>query len=132
MTWLTLLAWPAFAAHELTHAAVAYPQASVSVGLRSRRPYAEMDWTAGTPRPWIRLAHLAPTIVGCLVTAIVIATSTPLLLGLLPSNPFLAAAVGLIALNNWMAYCYPGAGDRDPFGAGNLDADHGGEDAWSA
>lgn len=110
--------WPALVLHELTHAVAAAPFASTRIRLFSDTPHAELRWQEGTPRLAIRLAHLAPTIVGVLTTALTVVTVAPVLSMGLPSNPFHALALALLLGYNWLLYCWPSRQDRRPFETG--------------
>lgn len=113
--------WPALVAHELTHAAAAAPYADARIRLFTTHPHVELHWQRGTPRLAVRVAHLAPTIVGLLCTAVLAVVAAPAFAVALPSNPFNAAALGLLLAYNWWLYCWPSASDRRPF-----DSDAGG------
>lgn len=110
--------WPALVLHELTHAVAAAPFASTRVRLFTASPHAEMHWRPGTPRLAVRLAHLAPTIVGALCTVLTAVVAAPVLSAGIPSNPFHALALGLLLAYNWLLYCWPSETDRHPFSAG--------------
>lgn len=60
-----LVMLPAVVAHELTHAAFALPFGRVE-SITIVPPKATLYYPAGTPTPAIRLANLAPTLVGVL------------------------------------------------------------------
>lgn len=126
---------PASALHELTHLLVAKPFAAETeyqrVGLSER---ARLVWECGTPTAWVRLAHLAPTLLGvgmalvmlpllpALEDAVVlVGTALAYQLGMPEAAPELSALVGMGVLVNWVVYAWPSYGDRHPF--------HGGEDS---
>lgn len=115
MSLYKLPGYPALVLHEATHAAVAWPFADVSWRLEARPPYVELHWPPGTSRLAVYAAHLAPTIVGGLLTVLSAVLLTPVVFAMLPANPFRAAALGLLLAYNWLLYIWPSYGDRHPF-----------------
>lgn len=99
-----LIMFPAVLAHELTHAAVAWPwiQASRPSDLVDRLvpPRLELDYPAGTPVLAVVVANLAPTVVGAALVPFVL----PWALGL--PVPLLAYVFGA-----WALYTWPSADD---------------------
>ncbi|ELY27917.1 hypothetical protein C499_08737, partial [Halogeometricum borinquense DSM 11551] len=71
-----LVMFPAVLAHELTHAAVAWPwiEATRPLDLVDRLvpPRLELNYPAGTPVVVVVVANLAPTMVGALLTPFVV------------------------------------------------------------
>lgn len=110
--------WPALVLHELTHAAAAAPFAEVSIDLLSTTPNVEMRWSDGAPRLAVRVAHLAPTLLGGVLTALTTLTIGSLASAAVPSNPFHALALGMLVSYNWLLYVWPSETDRRPFTAG--------------
>lgn len=94
-----LVMFPAVLAHELTHAAVAWPwiRASRPSDLVDRLvpPRLELDYPAGTPVIVVVVANLAPTVVGAVLAPFVI----PWSLGL--EVPLMAYVFGAWALYTW-------------------------------
>jgi hypothetical protein len=129
--WVYLLT-PAEPLHELTHMVFAAPFArSVSYERDGMwGAYADIEWSASTPVVWVRVAHLAPTIVG---TAVVVAclSSLPWVIWFVERLGFrlatwvgipavadeFSALIALFSLLNWVMYCWPSSGDLRPFEA---------------
>lgn len=111
---------PAMPLHELTHAAVGrLAGADVRMGFDEVGAYAEMQWTPDTPILWARLTHLAPTIVGLFLGALVGAVTffafEPVqALGFVAADLLRLIASFWLAVN-WFVYAYPGPADRNPF-----------------
>ncbi|WP_363464083.1 hypothetical protein [Halogeometricum borinquense] len=99
-----LVMFPAVLAHELTHAAVAWPwiEATRPSDLVDRLvpPRLELNYPAGTPVVVAVVANLAPTIVGALLAPFVI----PWTFGL--EVPLMAYVFGA-----WALYTWPSADD---------------------
>jgi hypothetical protein len=125
MSWLLL---PAEPLHELTHAAFAAPYADTSFRMRGYAASARLVWREGTPRAWVRVAHLAPTILGVLVgvcaipflpvidaALTTIGNETALLLGASNLKPEVRVLVSVSAMMNWLVYLWPSYSDRHPF-----------------
>jgi len=125
-SWLLL---PAEPLHELTHALVASPYASVSFRMRGYAASARLAWPADTPRGWVRLAHLAPTLVGVMLGVCAVpflpvldallstmGTEAAVLLGATEARQEMQVLVSLAALVNWMVFTWPSHSDRHPFG----------------
>jgi len=128
---LGLLSWlllPAEPLHELTHAAVAAPYADTSIKMRGTAASARLAWREGTPRAWVRVAHLAPTILGVLLgvcavpflpvidtTLSTLGDQTALLFGAPGLKPEFRVLVSVSALVNWMVFAWPSHSDRHPF-----------------
>lgn len=107
---------PALVLHELTHVVAAQPFASVELHIGERPPLT-LDWRPDTPRLWVWWAHLAPTILGILATALTVALAGPMLIQVLrTADPFTALAIGVLAAYNWLLYCWPSYEDRHPWG----------------
>ncbi len=121
-----LPAWPAIVLHELTHAAAAAPFAETRIQWFGAVPHAEHHWQTDTPRVAVRIAHLAPTIVGVICTLTTAAVAVPVIYEGLPANPFHAAAIALLLAYNWILYCWPSVTDRRPFSAGTAGDGSGG------
>jgi hypothetical protein len=128
---LGLLSWlllPAEPLHELTHAAFAAPYADTSVRMRGSSASARLAWREGTPEAWVRVAHLAPTIIGVLlgvcaipflpvidVALTTIGNQTAIVLGLPSLKPELRVLVSVSAMTNWLVFLWPSYSDRHPF-----------------
>ncbi len=127
--WLRLVI-PAEPLHELTHMLVALPVAR-EVGL-DRAPdgtaYARLEWPTDAPVAWVRLAHLAPTIVG-VSSAVVVAVAFPsavdvvgetgrwvaVSLGVPSAAGKIQLALGLVLGVNWVVFSIPSQQDLRPF-----------------
>lgn len=85
---------PAIAAHELTHAAIGSLWGDV-VSVSVYPPQAVVEYPAGTSKLAIRIANLAPTIVGLLVLPVLAmhVDTLPVIIGL-----YLVASWGLFTL----------------------------------
>ncbi|RYJ15028.1 hypothetical protein ELS19_14425 [Halogeometricum borinquense] len=94
-----LVMFPAVLAHELTHAAVAWPwiEATRPLDLVDRLvpPRLELNYPAGTPVVVVVVANLAPTMVGVLLTPFVV----PWAFGL--EVPLMTYVFGAWALYTW-------------------------------
>ncbi|ADQ68439.1 hypothetical protein [Halogeometricum borinquense] len=99
-----LVMFPAVLAHELTHAAVAWPwiEATRPLDLVDRLvpPRLELNYPAGTPVVVVVVANLAPTMVGALLTPFVV----PWAFGL--EVPLMTYVFGA-----WALYTWPSADD---------------------
>lgn len=115
MSLYKLPGYPALLLHEATHAAAAWPFADVAWHLDDRPPAVELAWAPETPTLAVYAAHLAPTIVGAILTALTAALLGPVAIAALPSNPFHSLALGLLVAYNWLLYVFPSYGDRHPF-----------------
>ncbi|SFR34111.1 hypothetical protein [Halogeometricum limi] len=111
-TWLTT---PSVPLHELTHAAFALPWADVDIELAGADPRVKFDWSASTPTWAVRLAHLAPTLVGLGILLVLVA-----LFGIPTASTLEQLAIhelGLLVIlaANWAVFTYPSEADRRPF-----------------
>jgi hypothetical protein len=127
--WMRLVT-PAEPLHELTHALVAFPVAE-DVGIE-RGPdggaFARLEWPSDAPVVWVRIAHLAPTIVGT-SSAIVAAVAFPGVVDVVASTgawvavslgvPSAAGTVqlmlGAVIVVNWVVFSIPSPEDLRPF-----------------
>jgi len=127
--WVRLVT-PAEPLHELTHMLVAAPFArEVSF---ERRPdggaYARLEWPGDAPVVWVRLAHLAPTIVG-VTTGVVVGLAFPqvvdvvewagmelaMAVGVPSAAGKVQLALGLLVTVNWVIFSIPSQQDLRPF-----------------
>ncbi|WP_138798000.1 hypothetical protein [Halostella sp. PRR32] len=125
---LGTLLTPAEPLHEVTHALFARPFASTSFEWDGASAQTRIDWERGTPVVWVRVTHLAPTIVG-VAMGLLSVPFLPLLAGAVRSlgvavarllgAPSAASELSLLIavclLVNWIVYAYPSRGDRNPF-----------------
>lgn len=129
LTILVFVVTPAEPLHEWTHMLFALPFAQVSYErYEDGGAYAQLEWSSNAPLIWIRVSHLAPTIVG----AVAVVVSLPALpwmlwtverlgsrlatwLGTPALVEELRALVALFLLMNWLMYLCPGPGDLRPF-----------------
>jgi hypothetical protein len=127
--WMRLVT-PAEPLHELTHMVVALPVAS-KVGYE-RGPdgtaFAVLEWPTDAPVVWVRVAHLAPTIVGTL-SAVIVAVAFPDVVNAVgQAGAWAAISVGLPGLTdeaqlmlslvlatNWVIFSIPSQQDLRPF-----------------
>lgn len=101
-----LLMFPAVAAHELTHAAAAYPVGRV-VDVSIYPPRALIEYPGGTPWLAIRLVNLSPAILGTLV-------GLPVLVWLVTSFSLSPPVLAYLA-GSWAIYTVPASDeDRNP------------------
>ena len=104
-----LVTWPAVAAHEATHAALAWPWAEemhIHLGLTGAA--VSVDWKRSG---WlVGVSHLGPTLLGLFVgiIATVAINMTELTLNF-TGNPALTVAMGVY----WAVYTMPSAADCD-------------------
>lgn len=131
---LGTLLTPAEPLHEVTHALFARPFASTSFEWDGASAQTRIDWERGTPLIWVRVTHLAPTIVG-VAMGLVSVPFLPLLggavermgaavarlLGAPSAAPELSLLIAVCLLVNWVVYAYPSRGDRHPFHGGNYE-----------
>ena len=115
MSLRTWLLTPSVPLHELTHAAFALPWADVKVALAGENARVEFDWSETTPTWAVRLAHLAPTLVGLGLLLVLVA-----LFGIPTASTLAHLAIhelGLVVILalNWAVFTYPSAADRQPF-----------------
>ena len=94
-----LLLLPAILLHELTHAVVAWRWADVDIASYVP-PVLELSYIEGTPMILVRIANVAPTIVGMLLSPLVI-------LWALELTPVVATYV----FGSWLVYTQPSAKD---------------------
>ncbi|WP_435360392.1 hypothetical protein [Haloarchaeobius sp. DFWS5] len=127
---MLVLLVPANPLHELTHVAFARPFASsTSVERSGFAVWANLEWEAGTPVAWIRLAHLAPTLTGVTIACVsapllplyarfvdVVGQATASLVGVPDAAPELSVLVAVSMLVNWLAFTWPSYSDIFPFG----------------
>lgn len=112
--WLwCLLVTPARPFHEATHMIVAYPFAEVAYDATAIE--AVLEWHPQTPVAWVRVAHLAPTIVGVAIFPVVVAGFAPLFVVLSGVSDGLAVLVLTFVATNWVIYSWPSYKDRHPF-----------------
>jgi hypothetical protein len=76
MSVAALLSFPVAWAHEATHYAAAKPwvqadESGIHTAVRDGEAYARLAWTIDTPRWAVAVAHLAPTILGFALGAVV-------------------------------------------------------------
>ncbi len=122
MKWIwrlvALLSMPAIALHELTHAAVAWPWADVTIEWRDVPWYLEPglrvrmeSWASSTPT-WVMIgAYVAPLVVGYAIASIVVLVwvSGVVVSVSLPTATFLVI--------NWLYYTAASANDLKPVAA---------------
>lgn len=123
MNWLwrlvAICSLPAVALHELTHAAVAWPWADVSIEWRDVPWYFEPglrvtmeSWTSSTPTWAMLAAYLAPLLTGYVVAGVAVAIWIS---GVSVSvSPMTAGFIGV----NWLYYTAASANDLQPVTAG--------------
>lgn len=98
---------PAVLAHELTHAVFALPFGRVEK-VTLVPPEATLIYPSGTSRFWIRLANLAPTLVGTVI-------GLPVGWWILTHLALNLAIIGYL-VGSWMVYTLPvSERDRRPF-----------------
>lgn len=111
---LMLLLTPARPLHEATHMVVARPFARVEYDPETIE--AVLDWHPQTPVVWVRLAHLAPTLVGLsvawFVLTVLVLFRPPIPLDFTPET-WTVLLVGTVV--NWGIYSWPSYKDRHPF-----------------
>jgi hypothetical protein len=76
MTVTAILSFPVALAHEATHYAAAKPwvhadDSGIHTAVRDGEAYARLAWSIDTPRWAVAVAHLAPTILGFALGAVV-------------------------------------------------------------
>lgn len=126
---LGTLLTPAEPLHEATHALVARPFAQTSFEWSGFSAQTRIEWEQGTPVVWVRVAHLAPTIVGVAMGVLSLpflpllgeavermGAALARLLGAPSAAPELSLLIAVCLLVNWCVYAYPSRGDRYPFG----------------
>lgn len=107
-----VVVWPSTVAHELTHAAVAYPWAD-SIDVRVTRPAGEnavyIDWREGVKRWQVAVASLAPFLMGivALVGALVLWVAGGFSL---PESGVGLAKLAIVAMW-WVLYVIPSSDD---------------------
>jgi hypothetical protein len=126
---LVLVVTPAEPLHEWTHMLFALPFAQVSYERREDRgAYASLEWSSDAPLIWIRVSHLAPTIVGTIAVVVSlpalpwmlwtverIGAQLAMWLGVPVLVEELRALVALFLLMNWLMYLCPSSSDLRPF-----------------
>lgn len=116
----TNLLLPAMPLHELTHAAVGkVVGADVNVGVDDVGAFATFRWPTTATKRDVRLAHLAPTIVGVVIGSLLGALAF-FTLDVVQAIGYLSADVvrlfgAVYITTNWIVYSWPGPQDRDPF-----------------
>lgn len=105
---------PGIVLEEITHAAVAAPFADVDIRFGEKPPL-RFTWGERTPTWYIYLSHLAPTLLGVVLTFTAVITFDPAVVWAVPVDPFTGAALGLLAAYNWLLYVWPSYEDRNPF-----------------
>jgi len=115
MSRLSTLLTPSVPLHELTHAVAAYPWADIDICLDGTDSRVTMDWDDDAPVWAVRLAHLAPTLVGLgIAMLLVVVFGVPSVSGL---GGLALHDLGLLVILfvNWVVYVFPSYADRHPF-----------------
>ena len=125
---LVRLLTPAEPLHELTHMVFAYPFADVHYVRDDVGPRTQIDWQTGTPVLWVRLAHLAPTLLGMAILALTIiewsrvaalvewlGRGAAIAMGSSTASVEMTMLVALVLVVNWILFTWPSRGDRRPF-----------------
>ena len=104
--------------HEFTHAVASLPFVErVDVRVGSSSADATFEWRRDAPLLAVRVAHLAPTLVGlglALVLVALFGVPSPAWIAYAVARP-LDALVALIVGLNWAVFTYPSPEDRRPF-----------------